>query len=51
MNKKHWISVYFGMDVPDKTVKDLVKASYELVVKGLPKKQRRIRYLRIYSVF
>ena len=41
MNKKHWISVYFRMDVPDKTVKDLVKASYELVVKGLPKKDRK----------
>ena len=32
MNKKHWISVYFDKDVPDKMIKDLVKQSYEIVV-------------------
>ena len=30
MNKKHWISVYFDKDVPDKMIKDLVKQSYEI---------------------
>ena len=25
MNKKHWISVYFDKDVPDKMIKDLVR--------------------------
>lgn len=40
MNKKHWISVYFGKDVPDKMIKDLVKQSYEIVVSSLSKKER-----------
>ena len=42
MNKKHWISVYFGKDVSDKTIKDLVKRSYEIVVSSLPKQKREI---------
>ena len=37
MNKKHWISVYFGKDVSDKIIKDLVKQSYEIVVSSLSK--------------
>lgn len=40
MNKKHWISVYFNQDVPDTTIKELVKKSYDIVVKSLPKKER-----------
>ena len=40
MNKKHWISVYFDKDVPDKTIKDLVKRSYETVVSSLSKQER-----------
>lgn len=40
MNKKHWISVYFNEDVPDKTIKELVKQSYDLVVASLSKKER-----------
>ncbi|MFZ0596713.1 MAG: MmcQ/YjbR family DNA-binding protein [Flavobacterium sp.] len=35
MNKKHWISVHFNSDVPDSLIKELVKKSYELVVKNL----------------
>ncbi len=38
MNKKHWISVYFGKDVPDKTIQELVKQSYDIVVDSLSKK-------------
>lgn len=38
MNKKHWVSAYFNNDVPDATIMDLVKKSYELIVKSLPKK-------------
>ena len=30
MNKKHWISVYFNQDVPDKEIKELVKKSYDI---------------------
>lgn len=40
MNKKYWISVYFNEDVPDKTIKELVKQSYDLVVASLSKKER-----------
>jgi len=40
MNKKHWISVHFNQDVPDKKIKELVKKSYDIVVKSLTKKER-----------
>ena len=40
MNKKHWISVYFNQDVPEKKIKELVKKSYDIVVKSLTKKER-----------
>ncbi|MDE5622924.1 MAG: MmcQ/YjbR family DNA-binding protein [Alistipes sp.] len=40
MNKKHWISVRFGSDVPEKLLWELVDRSYELAVAHLTKKQR-----------
>lgn len=40
MNKKHWISVYFDKDVPDKTIQELVKRSYDMVVASLSKKEK-----------
>lgn len=40
MNKKHWISVYFNQDVPDKEIKELVKKSYDIVAKSLTKKEQ-----------
>lgn len=40
MNKKHWISVYFDSDVPDETIKELVKQSYVIVVASLSKKEK-----------
>lgn len=40
MNKKHWISVYFHQDVSDRTIKELVKRSYDIVVSSLPKKEK-----------
>ena len=40
MNKRHWISVHFHSDVDDAMIRDLVKNSYELIVKSLTKKQR-----------
>lgn len=40
MNKKYWISVYFNEDVPDKTIEELVKQSYDIVVGSLSKKER-----------
>lgn len=41
MNKKHWISVHFGRDVPDETIRELVRGSYDRVVASLPDKVRR----------
>ena len=40
MNKKYWISAYFNQDVPDEKIRELVQKSYDIVVKGLPKKVR-----------
>lgn len=40
MNKKHWISVRFNSDVPDDVIKQLVTASYDLVLHDLPRKQQ-----------
>lgn len=40
MNKKHWISVYFEKDVPDKVIEDLVRQSYDRVVASLTKKEK-----------
>jgi predicted DNA-binding protein (MmcQ/YjbR family) len=38
MNKQHWNTVSYNMDLPDKEILKLVDHSYELVVAGLPKK-------------
>lgn len=38
MSKTHWNTVRLGQDVTDKMVFELIKHSYEQVVKGLPKK-------------
>lgn len=40
MSKKHWNSIYFQQDVPVKLMQELVVKSYDLVVKGLTKKER-----------
>lgn len=42
MNKKHWISVYFSMDVPEKIIKELVKQSYNIVVSSLSLKEKEM---------
>mgnify|MGYP006154650967 CR=1 FL=1 len=38
MNKKHWNTVRFNQDLSDKEIIKLIKHSYDLVVKSLPKK-------------
>lgn len=38
-NPKYWISVAFNSDVPDSKLKELVRKSYELVAKKLPRKE------------
>ncbi len=40
MSKKHWNSVATFSDVDDELFKKLIKDSYDLVVKSLPKKER-----------
>lgn len=40
MNKRHWINVVMDGAIPDKLVKKWIDDSYELVVKGLTKKER-----------
>lgn len=39
-NKKHWLTVKFGTDVPDDEIYRLVDISYDLVFKSLTKKIR-----------
>ncbi|UKI38824.1 MAG: MmcQ/YjbR family DNA-binding protein [Alistipes putredinis] len=38
MNKKHWISIRFDSDVPDRTIRELVCGSYEIVAAKAGKK-------------
>lgn len=40
MNKKHWNTVEMDGSLPDQFVIELIDHSYDLVVKGLPKKAR-----------
>jgi len=40
MNKKHWITIYPDQEIAMELVKDLVIASYELVISKLPKHQK-----------
>lgn len=40
VSKKHWNSVYFNNDVSTKLLKGLIVNSYDLVVKGLTKKDQ-----------
>ena len=41
MNKKHWITIYSGQEITLELVKDLVIASYDLVISKLPKHQKK----------
>jgi predicted DNA-binding protein (MmcQ/YjbR family) len=40
LNKRHWITVTLDGSLPDELVFELVEDSYELVVDGLPKRER-----------
>ena len=40
LNKRHWITVNLDGSVPDDLVRELLKGSYALVVKGLTRAQR-----------
>ena len=41
MNKKHWNTVVLDGSLPPPLVRDMIRESYDLVVAGLPKKQRQ----------
>lgn len=47
MNKKHWNTIKINDDMDDATLFRWVKHSYELVVKGLSKKQREAAGIRL----
>jgi len=40
MNKKHWNTISFNGDVPESLMQEWIDASYELVLKGMTKKER-----------
>lgn len=40
MNKRHWITVTVDGEIPDDEVRDLIDASYDLVVSGLPRRHK-----------
>lgn len=40
MNKKHWNTVITDGGIPDREIRKMIDHSYELIVKGLSKKQR-----------
>ncbi|WP_313814150.1 MmcQ/YjbR family DNA-binding protein [Glutamicibacter sp.] len=46
MNKKHWNSVRVGLD--DQTMRELIEDSYDLVVDGMPKRDKD--YIRLQSL-
>lgn len=42
LSERHWVRVRLRGGVPDDELRDLVRASYALVVAGLPKGQRPV---------
>jgi len=40
MNKKHWITVYMDGSVPDRLLLEWTKNSYNLVVRGLTRRDK-----------
>ena len=41
LNKRHWNTVELDGSLPDKTVRDMIEDSYDLVVSKLPRAKRR----------
>jgi predicted DNA-binding protein (MmcQ/YjbR family) len=42
LNKRHWITVTLDGSLADEMVRELIEDSYDLVVAGLPTKQRAL---------
>jgi predicted DNA-binding protein (MmcQ/YjbR family) len=47
LNKRHWITVTLDDSMPDAMVFDLIEDSYDLVVAGLPAKERAAAGVRL----
>ena len=47
MNKRHWISIYEGEQITPELIQDLIKNSYDLVIKTLTKAQQQM--LAVYA--
>lgn len=46
LNKRHWNTVVLDGSVPDELVMDMIEDSYELVVAGLPQREReKLRWI------
>jgi predicted DNA-binding protein (MmcQ/YjbR family) len=41
LNKRHWITVTLDGSLPDRTLRELLEDSYDLVVAGLPARTRQ----------
>lgn len=41
LSPKYWTSIHFNADMPDRILKEMVRESYNLVVKGLPIKEQQ----------
>lgn len=41
MNHRHWISVYFNQDMPDKRILEFVDDAYKRVLASLPKRVQK----------
>ena len=41
LNKRHWNTVTIDGSLPDRTIKDMIEDSYDLVVSRLPASRRR----------
>jgi predicted DNA-binding protein (MmcQ/YjbR family) len=41
LNKRHWNTVIIDGSLPDRTIRDMIEDSYDLVVSKLPPARRR----------
>jgi predicted DNA-binding protein (MmcQ/YjbR family) len=41
LNKRHWNTVIIDGSLPDRTIKDMIEDSYDLIVSKLPRSRRR----------
>jgi predicted DNA-binding protein (MmcQ/YjbR family) len=41
LNKRHWNTVLLDGSLPERTIRDMIEDSYDLVVSGLPRSRRQ----------